>query len=257
MKKIIITAITLFTSTITFSQTATDFTISDCNNTSHHLFAELDEGKIIVVAFVMPCGSCSAPSLAAYNAVQSYNVSNPGKVIFYLVDDEGNTPCQTLSTWATTNSMPNATVFSSPSFKMNQYGTAGMPKIVVMGGVDHAVTYNLNSGVTTLGVQNAVNSLLLSSGISENEALHVVKLQVSPNPTTNDFQISYFLDKPTTVKFEVFSLIGESIYNSSDINQISGNHKLKINEDIKLESGSFFLKMTTNSKTETIIFVVE
>ena len=57
MKKIVFSAIWLVTASFTFAQTATDFTANDCAGTSHHLFAELDAGKIIVAAFVMPCGS--------------------------------------------------------------------------------------------------------------------------------------------------------------------------------------------------------
>jgi hypothetical protein len=43
------------------SQTAADFTANDCNGTSHHLFAELNAGKVVVVAFVMPCTDCIGP----------------------------------------------------------------------------------------------------------------------------------------------------------------------------------------------------
>ena len=100
MKKLSIAILTILCSGISFAQTtATDFTTNDCAGVSHTLFSELDAGKIIVAAFVMPCGSCSAPSLAAYNAVQSYAISNPNTVYFYLVDDAANTTCASLTSW--------------------------------------------------------------------------------------------------------------------------------------------------------------
>lgn len=257
MKKLVISAISILTVSLTYAQTATDFTANDCAGTSHHLFAELDAGKIIVAAFVMPCGSCAAPSLAAYNAVQSYATSNPGTVLFYLVDDAANTSCPTLSAWGTTNAMPLATSFSTSSFVMSQYGTAGMPKIIVMGGTDHAVTYNLNSGVTTLGVQAAVDALLLNAGISENAESNAFNLKVTPNPVVKDFQLSYSLDKLSSVKAEIFSATGQLVYNTEELNQTTGDHKMNIGENVKLEKGVYILKITTDSKTETINFVVE
>ena len=42
MKKIVFSAIYVFTASFTFAQTATDFTANDCAGTSHDLFAELD-----------------------------------------------------------------------------------------------------------------------------------------------------------------------------------------------------------------------
>lgn len=257
MKKIIFSAIYLFTASFTFAQTATDFTANDCTGTSHHLFAELDAGKIIVAAFVMPCGSCAAPSLAAYNAVQSFATSNPGMVLFYLVDDAANTSCSTLSAWGTTNSMPLATSFSTASCKMSQYGTAGMPKIIVMGGTDHAVTYNLNSGVSTLGVQNAVNALLLSAGISEDAEASKFNLKVTPNPVIKDFQISYTLDAASSAKAEIFSSTGQLVYSNTEINQPAGEYKINIGENLSVEKGIYILKLTTDSTSKSIHFVIE
>ena len=257
MKKIVFSAVSIFAASFTFAQTATDFTANDCDGTSYHLFAELDAGKIIVAAFVMPCGSCASPSLAAYNAVQSFATSNPGMVSFYLVDDAANTSCSTLSTWGTTNSMPLATSFSTSSFKMSQYGTAGMPKIIVMGGTDHAVTYNLNSGVSTLGVQNAVNALLLSAGISEDLEAADFNLKVTPNPVINDFQISYTLDAPSSVTAEIFSTTGQLVYSHAEIKQPAGQYKINIGEKFSAEKGIYILKLTTDSTSKSIHFVIE
>src|SRR3954471_21320085 len=83
------------------SQTiATDFTDNDCSGASHHLFQELDAGKIVVVSFVMPCSACVSPTISANNVVNSYYTSNPDKVMFYLSDDEANTTCTELTSWA-------------------------------------------------------------------------------------------------------------------------------------------------------------
>ena len=86
MKKtlMIITAI-LTTLGFAYAQTnATDFTTDDCNGTSHTLFDELDDDKVIVIAWVMPCTPCATYAGYASNAVQSFATSHPGRVKYYL-----------------------------------------------------------------------------------------------------------------------------------------------------------------------------
>lgn len=259
MKQVIISVFAAFyLLSATYSQTtATDFTTNDCAGFSHNLFSELDAGKIIVVAFVMPCGSCAAPSLAAYNAVQSYSSSNPGTVLFYLVDDVANTSCSTLTSWGNSIPMPNATTFSSSSFTMSQYGTAGMPKIIVLGGTNHGVAYNQNSGVTTSGIQTVINNLLASASVNEDKNSKISNMKVIPNPVKGNLNIEYNLDNTTSVQIEIFSVTGELVFETKDNNQIPGNHKLTIDDNIKLDNGMYIFKLTTNSETEAINFIVE
>lgn len=260
MKQVILSVFASFlVYNVTYSQTtATDFTVNDCVGTSHNLFSELDAGKIIVIAWVMPCGSCGAPALSAYNAVQSYTSSNPGTVLFYLVDDYANTSCSTLTSWANNNSMPNATKFSNSAISMSDYGADGMPKIVVLGGANHGIAYNQNSGVTTSGVQSVINNLLASSvSINEIENTNNFNLKVMPNPVKGNTSIEYTLDNASSVQLEIFSVTGELVYETKENNQVSGNHKLTIEENSKLNNGMYILKLTTSSKTESINFVVE
>ena len=97
MKLIKIIFLLIISSKYGFSQNnATDFTALDCDGVSHHLFSELDSGKVIVIAWVMPCGPCGSIALDAYTASLGYAISNPGRVEFYLVDDFANTDCASL-----------------------------------------------------------------------------------------------------------------------------------------------------------------
>ena len=114
MKKTLLTVLVGLIAQCSFSQTtATNFICNDCASTSHTLFAELDAGKVIVLVWAMPCGSCIGPAQSAYSAAESFSSSHPGRVLFYLADDYANTSCSTLSSWATTNNMPNSTKFSN------------------------------------------------------------------------------------------------------------------------------------------------
>src|ERR1043165_5686641 len=111
MKHFLFTALLLlFGLSLAVAQTtATNFTATDCNATSHTLFTELDAGKIVVLVWVMPCAACISDAKAAFDAVGSFASSNPGKVVFYLSDDIGDAGCSTLNSWASTNGRAGAT----------------------------------------------------------------------------------------------------------------------------------------------------
>ncbi|HQI46179.1 MAG TPA: hypothetical protein PLC59_08990, partial [Bacteroidales bacterium] len=126
MKRNILISILIFFTVFSFAQTtAVNFICNDCKGTSHNLFTELDDGKVIVLVWVMPCATCISPSRSAYDAVQTYSSSHPGRVKFYLADDYVNTSCNTLTTWANNNGMTGATIFSNTAVNPANYGNVG------------------------------------------------------------------------------------------------------------------------------------
>ena len=55
MKQSLLVLLSLFISVLALPQTnATDFSVDDCNGEFHNLFTELDAGKVVVIAWVMP-----------------------------------------------------------------------------------------------------------------------------------------------------------------------------------------------------------
>ena len=158
MKKLLLVSTTILLSNLLHSQTATNFTVSDCSGGSHNLFSELNEGKIIVLCWVMPCGACAGPTKTAFNVVNSYQTSNPGRVLFYLVDDYANNSCNDITGWASGIGVTNQKTFINQAISMDDYGSAGMLKIVVLGGSDHKVLYNANNTVNSTTMQNAIDN---------------------------------------------------------------------------------------------------
>jgi hypothetical protein len=147
---------------------AKNFNCNDCSAANHDLFTELNAGKVIVLCWVMPCSACEAPATAANNIVNNYATSHPGKVKFYLCDDYGNTSCSSLNSWATTLGLTNYTSFSNSAIKMSDYGSTGMPKIVVLsGGSSHVVYYNQNNSLSSTAFNNAIkNAIAGSAGVT-------------------------------------------------------------------------------------------
>ena len=151
---------------IGFGQTtATDFTTNDCNGVNHNLFDSLDAGNVIVISWVMPDIASATYSAPAYNAVHSFSTSHPGRVHFYIADDYANTTCANLINFGNYFNMPNSTFFSSADISMSDYGTNGMPKVVVLGGDSHTVYYNQNDNQINFNdVQTAIaNALILQT----------------------------------------------------------------------------------------------
>jgi hypothetical protein len=138
--------------------TAADFIAEDCNGVSHHLFEELDAGKIVVLAWIMPCNTCITDPLNAYNLAQSYASTNPDRVVFYLADDYADSPCAAITGFGNFYGMTDCDKFASAAVNMDAYGAVGMPKIAVFGGAEHLVYYNQNQ--TTDGLKAAIDKAI-------------------------------------------------------------------------------------------------
>lgn len=190
MKKFIFTIAAVCSLIASQAQTAPDFTATDCNGTSHNLYTELAAGKVVVLTWVMPCGSCVAGGNAAENAVESFATSHPGKVEFWMIDDFGDTPCGSLSSWANTNGITKPVFFgnSGNAIDENDFGGSGMPHVVVIS-PNKNIAYNKMNGATNdqPGITAAITQGLTLSV----PQIKAEDIDISPNPATNVVRISY------------------------------------------------------------------
>ena len=251
MKKtlMIITAILTSLGFAYAQNTATDFTTDDCNGISHNLFNELDNGNVIVIAWVMPCAPCATDVLPAYSAVQTFASSHPGKVHFYLVDDFANTACSTLTTWGNSNGMPLNTTFSSSDISMSDYGTNGMPKVAVLGGSDHTIFLNNNAAaIKFIGVQGAINDALNEPlGIEQTQESYF-KLLTYPNPVNNILNVVNTKVNSEKITYRIIDSLGKTVIQEN---------KLTTSIDVNsLNNGNYFLKVSSKISSESIPFVV-
>ena len=265
MKKYILKSLlVLFAANISFAQTtATDFITDDCDGVSHNLFSELDAGNVIVIAWVMPCLPCATYTLPAYSAVQSFATSYPGRVHFYMADDETNTTCQDLSAWGVTNNMPTATFFSAygansaDTVSMSDYGSPGMPKVVVLGGTDHTVYYNENFSQPTFdGVQAAIINALSAPLIIEQSLADKFKTSSFPNPVNNVLNITYSRAQASSINFSIVDVLGKVVLSIEDNSSYSTGEKIKYINVSSLNNGNYFLKISSEIVTESLPFVV-
>lgn len=237
------------------AQTATNFTAKDCAGVTHDLFTELDSGKVIVLCWVMPCGSCIPASLTTNNVVQSFQATNPGTVLFYLVDDFANTSCTSLSSWGNSNHLSAAATFSDPSIDMTDYGTLGMPKIVVLGGASHHVFMVANDIVDATELQNSINAALITSGIPE-ETKQESWANIFPNPADEQVTLTINSEKPIPLKGEILSLKGENLGTIFEGTPSRGDFIINVNIS-KYQQGVYLIRLTDAERTSILKFNVK
>ena len=254
MKKLITLSTALFSFLISTAQTATNFTATDCNSNSHELFSELNAGKTIVIVWVMPCSACISAAATASSVVSA--MSDPD-VLFYLVDDNGNTSCSTLSSWSTSNQLSPNSIFDNTGNLIDQslYGIAGMPKTAVVGGgSSHTVYLNQNGTVNVSDLQTAINNSKAVAGIQNTDifgsspniySLHNADISI----------LNFTLKYPSMVNVEVYNLVGQSMFNGSSRNFSSGSHEIEIST-AQLPAGIYFLKMTAGIESNTLRFSI-
>ena len=261
MKKHLLTILSFAVVSISIAQTPVNFNCNDCSGSNHDLFTEFNSGKVVVISWVMPCINCVVPTQNAYAVTQSYSVTNPGQVLFYIADDIANTNCGTLNTWCTTNIAANCKTFSNALVSMAPYGAAGMPKIIVMAGVGtHSVYFNQNGAAAgnTVAIQAAINQAIndiTTAGIKENNSFNF-ELNVYPNPSVKTITVNYTLTNVVPVKFELFSLAGQKIKEINlNSNLLIGKNETKIEID-NFASGLYYLKLSSEKLSQTIKFAV-
>jgi len=260
MKKILLSICAfLLSATLVFAQTtATNFAATDCNSNAHSLFTELDNGKIIVLVWIMPCGTCINDALGAYNAVQSFAAANPGKVLYYLIDDLGDAGCSTLSGWATTNGIDvsKITIFSNSgnTIKESDFGGGGMPHVAIIGGIDHKIYLNILDGSNNeTAFKNAINSAITTKVLPLEKKK--ANISVYPNPAKNNISIHYRLDNEEEIEISVFNTVGTEVTKVHML-QSAGQHQTNVNLNNALSSGVYFMQLKKEGQTTVVKFEV-
>ena len=240
-----------------FNQTyATAANPIDCNGATHDLFAELDAGKIIVIGWTMPCATCAGPLLQVHNEVLNYAISDPGIVEYWLTDDFANTSCSSIEGWCAGNGITNAIFFSSSELNMYDYGSAGMPKVVVVGCTDHRVYYNENDTPTGQGARNGIenalddlaNSCLQSTGEITST---FTELKCFPNPASSEVSLTFNTDPNQELLIEVVDLAGVVVYQESVTNENSSSVEMSIYVQA-WNDGMYFVKVSNSEECAVV-----
>ncbi|MBK9291705.1 MAG: T9SS type A sorting domain-containing protein [Bacteroidetes bacterium] len=201
----------MFTKFLPAQTTATNFSVKDCAGLQYTLFDELNAGKVVVLTWTMPCGSCVLPLKTTYNVVQSFQNSHPGMVQMILADDYANTSCSSIDLWANSNGLTNTRRFSNPAIRMLDYGSNGMPKVVVVGGPDKTVFYNANDAVDHVALQSAIQQAI-SVVTALDPPQPVMGIRISYQAVNHSIEITGLPAMDSDIVLEIVSLQGRMVY---------------------------------------------
>jgi hypothetical protein len=242
MKRICFSVFFILLIKVALNQGAVNFNVTTCAGEPYELFAALDAGKVVVIGWTMPCASCVLPLKTTYNVVQSYQSSHPDMLQMLLADDYANTPCNTINAWANSNSMTNTLRFSNPAIRMLDYGSNGMPKVVVVAGPERRVFYNADDAVNHVELLAAIDqaiSVITSSGEMHNAS---AGLKLYPNPASDKVRLSYSMEKTAEVKIQLFDQRGRMLTEvHNGITPMGDHHTYLITEH--LEQGIYYVKL--------------
>ncbi len=255
MKRIIFLLTILLASMGTFAQTATNFTCNDCTGASHTLFDELNAGKVVVLCWVMPCASCIGPSKTTYNVVQSFELSHPDRVKMYVCDDYANTTCSSLNSWCIQNGLTKTTKFSNTAINMNDYGSTGMPKIVVVGNYTHQVYYNANNSVNATLLSNAISAALEDFTVDLNSPTPANEINVFPNPVNDRLSVSFTSANAGQCRVTLYNNSAVQVSTPKTFDLQQGNNILSLDTK-ELKNGIYFALLQTEAGTMKTKFVV-
>jgi hypothetical protein len=247
MKKLIIVGL-LFVSFFSHSQTAVNFTCNDCGGTQYDLFNQLDAGKVVVLVWVMPCGTCVLPAKTAYNVAHSYESTYPGKVVYYLCDDYGTTSCTSIANWANTNSIVPTAIFSNSSIDMLDYGETGMPKMLVIGGPDHKVYDNQNNTFNHIQISEAIDLAISESVSSIDSNSFTDNLNVLQS--NSGLVLNYNLEKSSSILVSITDYLGRYIIANQQFNLANGANNLEIYSG-RLTQGFYLVTVIDGNKRKT------
>ena len=141
---------------------------------------------------------------------------------------------------------------------MTDYGSSGMPKVVVLGGTGHTIFYNQNNtGFTQAAITTAITNALAapnSIGINETNATNF-ELILFPNPVTNTTKVNYTLAQAAEVRFAIYNVLGEKVKTISTEKQTAGKHETLISCE-SLSDGVYFIQLKVADKTELLKFSI-
>jgi hypothetical protein len=166
----------------------------------------------------------------------------------YVADDYANTNCTSLNSWCTTNSI-TATTFSNAVIDMADYGSPGMPKIVVLGGgTSHTVYFNQNNTAAgnAAGIQSAIDSAL-AVNVNENE-VSKTPFTVFPNPATDIVTLEFNSAVAGAKNVMVYNALGQEVMCTSFTDVACGTNKRELNL-AALDPGCYVIRLEDNQWT--------
>lgn len=229
--------------------TAMDFNRQDCDGTPHHLFADLDSGKAVILYYYMvTCHACLPGAGEIQTMANNINAIYPGTVKGYSFPFNDEPECYYCHNWVYDNSYTFYAPMDSGATGVAYYGGFGMPTVVLLGGSDHRVLFStLSYRVTdTLTIKDSILSLIgvLPNGINQSVA-NTQNISIYPNPVCGEATISAGMQETGDLDIALFDLVGNKVTIIAGKKNVSGIFTTKLNTSI-LPNGVYTVRINRN-----------
>ncbi|MBI3501599.1 MAG: T9SS type A sorting domain-containing protein [Bacteroidetes bacterium] len=237
--------------------TAMDFTKNDCaTGQSHHLFAELDSGKAVIMEFFMNnCPACIDGGNALEPLYQKLKQKGC-KVLFYQTSFNNTYKCSTITLWQSTNGF-SGVPFDSGAAQITYYGGFGMPTVVVAAGSSHQILYLTNAGFPagdTAKIDSAISAFCATAATNFlNEKFF---FSVFPKPALENFTLSCKIPEPGNLKIEMETILGEKVKMFVEEKIQSGEWERNFSA-VGFAKGIYFLRIYFNDKSFAEKIIIE
>lgn len=256
MKRILLSLFaTIISVSASFAQfgTAPDFTVTDLDGNTHHLYDILDQGYVVVLDVSATwCGTCWSVHNAHYlrdlNSQMGPDGTNEVRVIFYegdasttLADLQG-TGTNTHGNWLNGINYPVINESSPLSLSSSVYWPLGFPTINVIRPGDREITADVwNQNLQ--GMINAVNHAIATDPSSVDESFIAEHgISIYPNPTADDLQLNLGTGNDVVSNVVVRNLLGQTIISVAT----NGNKRVQLNTHT-LADGAYLLELQSDN----------
>ena len=233
----------VFYSTSTVLAQAFDWSKTDCNNKTWHLFDYLDSNQVVVMEFGMGCSSCTDAAGFFSNLKNQYAISYPGRLKTFYMDFWGNTCGVNMA------STGMDAQFDSCSAELSAYCSASpMTFIVIAAGPSHSLIYSFDKKFIfdfsdTVAIKSAIKNYLDGVGIKEVRKEKDI-VSIYPNPVRDKIYFTH--NSVEKFSFTLYDVRGCAVKEGS----IDGKDSYLTIETIP--AGEYFLNLKFNSgRTET------
>ena len=230
---------------------ASDFTLTDCDGTSHNLFATLDKGDVVAMEVVMGCLPCVQGRKALAKIEAEYATTHPGKFHVYTFGFTSSVSCTSIQQWMSSNSI-TGTSFAGDDGVNSDYGASGgMPTIILVGGPDHKILYWRQgfANKDTATMKTAISKVLTQASVASTN--NNESLRVYPNPSSNSASLKIDCLKNETRQITLFNENGVNVLSIFSGKLSTGEHTINFSTNA-LASGKYYIHVTTADNTSVL-----
>ena len=238
MKKLIFTLSLLIATLGNYAQTAVDFTLTDCNSVSQHLYSILDQNKIVALDYEHQCSYCFQGTSNLSTVLKTFYNGDPNIIVMYL--DNGGNSCFSTTNWVTVNNFVQGPCFEYSSNFSSPYGS-GMPVIVIAAGIAHKTFLVANGAAAadTASIHNAIKAAYTEITGIENNTQFINPPDIFFNPASHTININFQTSKTNqNAQVMVYDMKGQMLLQQllrSENTEIDISHLAKGAYMVKLE----------------------